>query len=66
MRNMNVQKIVKSVIRPLKEFNSAALLTAMIISALSAVGYKYANIYTMKDSHSPYTSLRRHGLSYGP
>lgn len=48
MRNMNVQKIVKSVIRPLKEFNSAALLTAMIISALSAVGYKYANIYTMK------------------
>ena len=24
MRNMNVQKIVKSVIRPLKEFNSAA------------------------------------------
>lgn len=48
MRNMSVQNIVNSAIRPLKEFNGAALLTAMIISALSTVGYKYANIYTMK------------------
>ena len=42
-----MKKIASNAINTLKHFNGVALFTAVVISAVSAIGYKYANIYTM-------------------
>lgn len=44
---MSMKKIASNAINTLKHFNGVALFTAVVISAVSAIGYKYANIYTM-------------------